>query len=515
MKTRVAIAMLMCTASVCANADNQDIQIRYDKNSYLKNLEITPEIEADMKAHKESLLYVVKRNERNYQKIFADSLVAVTAKIEAIENDMQNIERLKDLQGKKYSSDDDREFVSRQIELYVAPAGMEGSAQRSYNQTRYTNSISVISGAFKAAKEDIAFSNLQKNALKELKKNKIGEKTVSILAYRMVALENEKNTYNQRKETLTSWQQHEPTSIKSMLWFDPDRIDEYFVCNDTIVNLFHPTVVREKQIKLFKENPSGAAHVANASVDEGWEWVLNEKGTRIDENFPRQMTYYRYDSHPDLRIVEANYEAKSVYDKNGNLVAVVQPKLGQTANADRFDKGSMGPLVARFAYENNDHDIQSYDAHTLHYVKNQLGLEELTAKEKAASKALSDGIATATANYMRDNAKYGSRTKKGRQAQYKNAGNIVGAMLSAGSSGYYSSTGSNWFDQIKRDYSEIYVFERERIDGLTFRSVYADKDANPLFEIIVRYEEDNNSVWDFQLKKTYQLKKCSKTDKAE
>ena len=150
-------------------------------------------------------------------------------------------------------------------------------------------------------------------------------------------------------------------------------------------------------------------------------------------------------------------------------------------------------MVARFAYENNDHDIQSYDAHTLHYVRNQLELEEPTAKEKAESKAAANRIANAVGNYYSDNMKYGSRTKKGRQAQYNNAGNIVGALLSAQSSSY-SSTGKNWFDQIVLDYFEVYVFERERIDGLTFRSVYADKDANPLFEIIVRYEEDNNSV---------------------
>lgn len=510
-KATVAL-LLACAPSIYVSADNQDIQIRYDKNSYLKNLVITPEIDADLKANKEMLLYVVKRKERNYHKIFTDSVAAVTAKIEAIENDMRNIERLKGLQGKKYSSDTDREFVGRQITLHAVPAEKIADARNAYNQARGTNTFSGISNMLKAAKQETSLNNLQKDAQKELNKNKIGEKTVSVLSDRLVALESDKAAYNRTKEVLENWQQQGLSNLKSLIWFDPDTIDEYSVCSDTIVNPYHPTLVKKRIKSRFTQDPKSFARLVNLTYDKEWEWVLTEARASMHEDFPRKMDYYRYESHPDLRIMDYNSQ-RNVYDKNGNIVAVVNPDLGLTVDADVTSQDGIGKLVARFAYENNDHDIQSYDAKTLHYVKTRVGLEEYTAKEKAEQKALTDKLANASANYILDNMKYGSNTKKGRQAQEKNAVDFLGAMLSAGSSSYYSSTGHNWFEQIKRDYTDnVYAIVRERIDGVTFRSVYADNNANPLFEITVRYEADKN----YYLKQTIvEFKKCPKTDQVE
>ena len=507
-KSKVVMAILACALPIYANADTKDVLIKYDKNSYLKELEITPEIDAELKAHKESVLYVVKRNEHNYKKIFADSIVRAKAEIEAIENEKQNIKRLEGLQGQKYSSDADREFISRLIELYVEPDDIKKSLQDSYDQTMHTSSISDMVKATKAIR---SLNKLQENAQKELKKNKIGENTFTLLSLRTRTLDKRNIAYTKLIEVLENWQQYDIATLKTILWFDPNTVDEYFACNDTILNPYNPIVIKEIVNEQFRQNPSEYAHGIDKSFDSEWAWISQEKGERMSENFPHRMEYYHYSSHPDLRIVgNASYKPTPVYDKNGTLVAVVNPDLGITADADRNSREEIGKLVARFAYENNDYDIQSYDAKTLHYVKNQLGLEALTAKEKAASKAAADGMAKATINYMRDNAKYGSKTKKGRQAQEKNAVDFFGAMLSDGFSGYYSSTGDNWFEQIRIDYRNVYVIERERIDGLTFRSVYADKDANRLFEVIVRFDEDA-----YDLKKTFQLKKCPKTEDAE
>lgn len=98
-----------------------------------------------------------------------------------------------------------------------------------------------------------------------------------------------------------------------------------------------------------------------------------------------------------------------VYDAKGNLVRVMYPdfelyKQYFNANSDHPEFS----LIARIAYAENEYDIQSADNKTNHYIKNQLGLEKLTASEQKRQDKSAKQMAKAAEGYVRDQMKYGN-----------------------------------------------------------------------------------------------------------
>lgn len=225
---------------------------------------------------------------------------------------------------------------------------------------------------------------------------------------------------------------------------------------------------------------------------DGWNWYSREKLEEKEESYPIGVRYSYDPEHPQYRFVfEYPHEYPQVYDAKGNLVRVMFPEY--QLYKQYFDANSDHPefsLIARIAYAENEYDIQSAGNKITHYIKNQLGLENLTASEQKQQDKSAKQMAKAAEGYVRDQMKYGKHSRKGRAASQKHAASFLGAMLGSGS-GYYSNEGASWLSQIENDYWRFFQdkdpYKIERIDATTFKVTYADANCNPTIEIIYKY----------------------------
>lgn len=99
--------------------------------------------------------------------------------------------------------------------------------------------------------------------------------------------------------------------------------------------------------------------------NEGWEWLDDEKGQYIEEYYPIEVRYKKYDFHPHYRVVKDD-----VFDDKGKLI-----------RAAHFVHDDMDFLVSELLrqtyitdYRNNKYNFKKEDAKSQNFVKRQLGL---------------------------------------------------------------------------------------------------------------------------------------------
>lgn len=99
--------------------------------------------------------------------------------------------------------------------------------------------------------------------------------------------------------------------------------------------------------------------------NEGWEWLDDEIGHYIEEYYPEEVRYEKYDSHPHYKVVE-----NDIFDDNGKLV--------RAANFVYVDTGFLINELLRQTYitdyRNNKYNFKKEDVKSQNYVKKQLGL---------------------------------------------------------------------------------------------------------------------------------------------
>lgn len=270
---------------------------------------------------------------------------------------------------------------------------------------------------------------------------------------------------------------------------------------DTIENPYYLDKMHEFNWKkdIFEKSYSNISdyrvdnyYVNKVTGSNGWDWYSESNLKEKEESYPISVRYYYDPEHPAYRFVfDPWMKNPKVYDAKGNLVRVMYPDF--ELYKQYFDANSDHPefsLIARIAYAENEYDIQSADNKTTHYIKNQLGLEKLTASEQKRQDKSAKQMAKAAEGYVRDQMKYGKHSRKGRAASQKHAASFLGAMLGSGS-GYYSNEGASWLSQIENDYWRFFQdkdpYKIERIDATTFKVTYADANCNPTIEIIYKY----------------------------
>lgn len=225
---------------------------------------------------------------------------------------------------------------------------------------------------------------------------------------------------------------------------------------------------------------------------DGWEWLAGVDGADFEtksESYPRHVEYEYLPSHPQYGFkgfdnIPGVFHDGFVFDENGKLLRVTFPECGIDVNSKMFNAF----LIA--AYNANEMDIKSAGAQANHYVKTQLGLEKMTAAEVKKRDQAAEALGKAMFGSMRDEAKYGRYSKKGRKAQAKHGANMFGALLGAAGSGYYSDAGGSWIDQVREDYFpflRLEPYDIERLDDTSFKVTYADANCNPTFEMMLKY----------------------------
>lgn len=219
---------------------------------------------------------------------------------------------------------------------------------------------------------------------------------------------------------------------------------------------------------------------------KGWEWTENDDYEEFDQSYPVSVTYRKYASHPEYRII-----GDLAFDTEGNLVRLINLDSEKYWNIDIFSNDNpVGRQLLRIAYNDNEYNIQSKGQKVNHYIKTQLGLEDLTKAEKAQQDKSADAIAKALIGSARDERRYGRHSRRGRAAQNKHALAFLGALVGAADN-HYSEDGAAWIRQIQEDnlqyFSDQYPYRLERLSDTAIRVVLADEEASPTYAVTFSY----------------------------
>lgn len=105
---------------------------------------------------------------------------------------------------------------------------------------------------------------------------------------------------------------------------------------------------------------------------EGWEWIDNEKAEDVFETYPLRMSYNKYLSHPQYRIL-----GDEVYNGNGQLVRVISI-LESNRNPHGALRAPITDELLRLTYINdyksNKYNFKKENQNAHNYVKQELRL---------------------------------------------------------------------------------------------------------------------------------------------
>lgn len=243
------------------------------------------------------------------------------------------------------------------------------------------------------------------------------------------------------------------------------------------------------------------AKVSESKIIDGWEWLRKGDYEEVTDSYPYSVEYLKFKDYPQYKVCKIDIPTSEnvVYSKNGELVYV--SGIGNQYYVDQgyiyrnnLDRNSViGRQFANFAYEQNDYDIKSQSAKINHYIKNQLGLEEMTAAEKKQMDRNANAMASAMLGHAKSQMQHGN-SRKGQRQQRNYAGKFMGALL-GGSNSYYSPEGSSWFNQIEEDIWNllsddgiIKPLKAKRLDEKTFVYYYGNKNGEILYNIIYGFQ---------------------------
>lgn len=204
-----------------------------------------------------------------------------------------------------------------------------------------------------------------------------------------------------------------------------------------------------------------------------YSWISNEKGKEIEEKYPEPIKYLSYESHPDLRVITKNEKKfndqfASIYDNKGNLVDVNYP-MDIDINIDNLSITS--PLllgIAKIAYLDDAHKIQSAEKNTKDYLTKELGLREKTKQELQKEERLGNALL--------------SGNKKSMKRE------LTRAVLNV------DQQAINWLNQIADDNKNNFdlILNIERLDNKRFKVTYGDSKGQPTYDIIYTYRNNIN-----------------------
>lgn len=99
----------------------------------------------------------------------------------------------------------------------------------------------------------------------------------------------------------------------------------------------------------------------------GWEWLHNDESQYIEEYYPLELRYQRYDSHPQYKIVN-----NDVYDNSGKLVRITNIMESEDLDSRIIDALYRESYIND--YQNNKYNFKKENLKAQNYVKIVLGL---------------------------------------------------------------------------------------------------------------------------------------------
>ena len=137
----------------------------------------------------------------------------------------------------------------------------------------------------------------------------------------------------------------------------------------------------EDSMKNYKDdNPEITKIPIIIDSTEGWEWIENEEAEDVFEAYPLRMSYKKYLSHPQYRVVDKYYDLKEpnlinvVYNGDGKLIRVVDLFNSNQHSLSSRVTDELLRLTYINDYKNNRYNIKKENQNTQNYIKQQLKL---------------------------------------------------------------------------------------------------------------------------------------------
>ena len=250
--------------------------------------------------------------------------------------------------------------------------------------------------------------------------------------------------------------------------FDPSKYPNWKDTFKYPSEIIADTILLKKHYQsgtaIFEKLPSIKLNLSQDYIDYsfmmiGWEWCtpeypnfysgLKENAILKNETFPYKISYYQYPSYPQYRFIvdERGDKTPYVFDDKGNLIRVLYHKTEYNIIPEEVQEG-----LRRALYDSNFLNIQSYGDEINTKIKYKLGLF-LSDEEKI---------------YIYNGPKEELYASKGTP-----------------NDPFY-----NWFIKVDEFIESLSRFTTERIDDVTFRNVYEDKNGNFILEVIVKYSAE-------------------------
>lgn len=90
----------------------------------------------------------------------------------------------------------------------------------------------------------------------------------------------------------------------------------------------------------------------------GWEWLFTDGSELKEINYPTQVSFKRYDSHPQYRTCVKNDNDHAIYDSNGNLCRIDYLLRSDSYSDPRYQFTIYDPKSYTF---NHDYDYEYED----------------------------------------------------------------------------------------------------------------------------------------------------------
>lgn len=199
----------------------------------------------------------------------------------------------------------------------------------------------------------------------------------------------------------------------------------------------------------------------------GYEFLLSEKGERVTESYPREISYTKYPSLPNRRVKDLTFDKYrfEIYDNNGQLVYI--PILQRLSNTDVYPN-SITKEIRRLIYykdfQNNKYNIQSASLKTQRYLSLWIGRPQgLSKSEQELNELDNEGLFRGLGGLFGTNA---TASNEARCSE-----------ILAKKEQYKDYEGERFLKQLESDHTAEfgYLYAIERLSDTKFLIVYLNK----------------------------------------
>lgn len=256
-----------------------------------------------------------------------------------------------------------------------------------------------------------------------------------------------------------------------------------------------PNPLAAENLEKFPENLHRINNLKISAAQRDFAWLDSDNFTVESENYPMQISYRRYASHPEYKVTDTN-ESKGVYNDKGELVAYV---LDGPAGINPV--GNNINAIYAHEYNANAYEIQSSDGHVRDYILELAEVkfhpgsraQRLAATEikriDAASLAGPDNDYMVKAILARKEAERITRQDELDHIKY------------------FDRNGKNWCEQIRTDWnkklSENGPSWTEIISPTSYSITYFDRKGNPVIK--ETYDVHNTTPYRIEKVKTVRI----------